>query len=219
MFNQNKKLSEILRITSLTTACNVLLFMVGSACMTTTDMRSLQEIPTMNASFLKDIHYSGKNYLDRRDIGIHFSMQKSANWVPIKVPTDLDIFILDGKYREVDYYHFLAFNNWYKKLIHKTGLYSGQDRSRANDCDNFAMLYKSLLGISAYKSGDNIDLAVAVVVVRQKNKFGGIPASDSLHMVNLVFTTRGWFIYEPQTNAFVKLENYPNQEFVRYMIL
>ena len=164
MFKRNKKLNEIWRITSLTTATNIFLFMVGSACTTTTDMRSLQEIPTMNASFLTDVHYSGKNYLDRRDIGIHFSMQKSANWVPIKVPTDLDIFILDGKYREVEYYHFLAFNNWFRKLIHQTGLNTGLDKTRSNDCDNFAMLYKSLLGISAYKSGDTIDLAVAVVV-------------------------------------------------------
>ena len=36
------------------------------------------------------------------------------------------------------------------------------------------MLYKSLMGVSAYKSGDKLEMGVAVVVVRQVNEFGGI---------------------------------------------
>lgn len=214
-----KNIKRICRVTSLTTATNILFFMVGSACMTKTNMKNFEEIPTMNSMFLTDIHYSGKNYIDRGDIGLHFSLQKSKNWVPTNVPKDFNVFMLDGRYREVDYYHFLEFNNWFRKLIHSTGLYSGLDEGSSHDCDNFAMLYKSLLGVSAYKSGDKIDLAVAVMVVRQVNDYGGISASDGFHMVNLVFTTRGWFIFEPQTNKFIKLEHYPNQKYLQYMIL
>ena len=40
------------------------------------------------------------------------------------------------------------------------------------------MLYKSLMGISAYKSGDKLEMGVAVVVVRQVNEFGGIPEPE-----------------------------------------
>ena len=39
------------------------------------------------------------------------------------------------------------------------------------------MLYKSLMGVSAYKSGtleDYLEIGVAVVVVKQVNEFGGI---------------------------------------------
>ena len=37
-------------------------------------------------------------------------------------------------------------------------------------------------------------------------------------MVNLVFTGK-WLIFEPQTGKYIELENYPNQEYVQYMIL
>jgi len=75
------------------------------------------------------------------------------------------------------------------------------------------------MGVSAYKSGDDLEIGVAVVVVKQVHEFGGIPGTGGLHMVNLVFTNQGWFIFEPQTGDFILLEDYPNQEFVQYMIL
>ena len=62
-------------------------------------------------------------------------------------------------------------------------------------------------------------MGVAVVVVQQVYEFGGIPTTGGLHMVNLVFTTQGWLILEPQTMKYIKLEDYPNQEYVQYMIL
>ena len=128
--------------------------------------------------------------------------------------------LFDARYRVVDYYHFRKFNNWFEKLLFEAGIQSGQESNHpALDCDNFAMLYKSTMGVSAYKSGDKYEMGVAVVVVRQVNEFGGVPASNGLHMVNLVFTTHGWLILEPQTMKYIKLENYPNQEYVQYMIL
>ncbi len=80
------------------------------------------------------------------------------------------------------------------------------------------MLYKSLMGISAYKSADNEEPSVAVVVVSQINEYGGIPASKGLHMVNLVMTNNGWFIFEPQSGKYILLEKYPNQEYIKYII-
>mgnify|MGYP001242292227 CR=1 FL=1 len=83
---------------------------------------------------------------------------------------------------------------------------------------NFALLYKSLLGVSGYKSGEPDEPAVAVMVVQQRNAWGGIP-EGGLHMVNLVFTLEGWFVYEPQTGKRILLENYPNAEYVQYILL
>ena len=61
-------------------------------------------------------------------------------------------------------------------------------------------------------------MAVGIVVVRQVNEFAGIPGTGGLHAVNLVMTTRGWYIFEPQTNEFMLLEDYPNQEYIQYII-
>ena len=62
-----------------------------------------------------------------------------------------------------------------------------ENNHQALDCDNFAMLYKSLMGVSAYKSGDKLEMGVAVVVVRQVNEFGGIPLNR--------WTTYGQFVF------------------------
>lgn len=196
-----------------------IVFMAGSSCRTKTDMRELVNIPIMQNEKIQH-QTNPKNYLDRFDIGRHFSQQKSKNWVDTKIPKDFGVVMLDSRYREVDYYHFRKFNNWFDKLLFEAGIQSGVESNHpALDCDNFAMLYKSLMGVSAYKSGDKYEMGVAVVVVRQVNEFGGIPGTNGLHMVNLVFTTKGWLILEPQTMKYIKLENYPNQEFVQYLIL
>ena len=196
-----------------------IVLMAGSSCKTKADFKELVEIPVMQGENIKH-NLNPKNYLDRFDIGRHFSQQKSKNWVDTKIPKDFGVVMLDGRYREVDYFHFKKFNAWFEKLLFESGIQSGVVSNHpALDCDNFAMLYKSLMGVSAYKSGDKYEMGVAVVVVRQINEFGGIPAGEGLHMVNLVFTTNGWLILEPQTMEYIKLENYPNQEYVQYMIL
>lgn len=196
-----------------------IVFMAGSSCKTKTDMRELVDIPVMQGEKIEN-SFKPKNYIDRHTIGQHFSMQKSANWVNTKVPTDFKVVMLDTRYRQVDYFHFRKFNSWFKKLMFEAGIQPGiENNHQALDCDNFAMLYKSLMGVSAYKSGDKLEMGVAVVVVRQVNEFGGIPGTGGLHMVNLVFTPGKWLIFEPQTGEYIKLEDYPNQEFVQYMIL
>ena len=118
-------------------------------------MKELVEIPVMEGDKIEH-RTNPKNYLDRFDIGRHFSQQKSRNWVDTKVPTDFKVIMLDTRYRQVDYFHFLRkFNNWFKKLMFEAGIQSGMENNhQALDCDNFAMLYKSLMGVSAYKSGD-----------------------------------------------------------------
>ena len=86
------------------------------------------------------------------------------------------------------------------------------------DCDNFAMLYKSMMSVSAYKANSDNEPCVALLVVRQVNKFGGVP-TGGLHMVNLVMTNQGWFVIEPQTGEFISLEKYPNQQYVQLLII
>lgn len=161
---------------------------------------------------------SSEQKVKRNDIGLYFAQQKTFNWVDTKVPTDIKVTLFDANYKAVDYYFFLKFNKWFEKLKFENGIMA-MDQKENLDCDNFAMLYKSLMGISGYKSSSESEPSVAVVVVRQVNEYGGIPASNGLHMVNLVMTNNGWFIFEPQSGKFILLENYPNQEFIKYLIL
>lgn len=161
---------------------------------------------------------SSKQEVKRNDIGLYFAQQKTFNWVDTKVPTDIKVTLFDVNYKAVDYYFFLKFNKWFEKLKFENGIMP-IDQKENLDCDNFAMLYKSLMGISGYKSLNKSEPSVAVVVVRQVNEYGGIPASNGLHMVNLVMTNNGWFIFEPQSGQFTLLEQYPNQEFIEYLML
>lgn len=154
---------------------------------------------------------------DRQRLGFHFNHQKGHNSVPIDVPTDIGMLILDSKYQSVDYFYFKKFNKWFKNLVFENGVMAiGQNE--IIDCDNFAMLYKSLFSVGAYASNNSQEFAVASVIVMQENPFGGIP-SGGLHMLNLVFTTRAWYIFEPQTGEYIELENYPNQKHIKFIIL
>ena len=195
--------------------CMAFSFIIGfitwgvTSCKTETKFEELLSIP------IQDNNIAGT--ISRKDLGLFFSQQKSHNWTSTKVPTDIKMFLLDNQYEEVDYYFFMQFNNWFKKLKFENGIMPINQKENL-DCDNFALLYKSLMGISSYKGSSKLEPAVAVMVVEQKNEFGGIP-SGYLHMINLVFTNNGWYVIEAQTGKFIKLENYPNQSFVKYFIL
>lgn len=154
---------------------------------------------------------------DRQRLGFHFNHQRGHNSVAIDVPTDIGMLILDSKYQSVDYFYFKKFNKWFKNLVFENGVMAiGQNE--IIDCDNFAMLYKSLFSVGAYASNNSQEFAVASVIVMQENPFGGIP-SGGLHMLNLVFTNRDWYIFEPQTGQYIELQNYPNQKHIKFIIL
>lgn len=169
---------------------------------------------------LKDIpkHPEIRGEITRSTLGLHFSRGKSHNWKDTEVPHDIQMVLLDTSYNKVDYFYFLKFNKWFKKVKFENGLMP-IDQNQALDCDNFAMLYKSTMGIASYASKQDKELAVASVVVKQMKEFGGIPAQQGLHMVNLIFTTKDWYIFEPQTGEFIELHKYPNQKYIKYIIL
>ena len=154
----------------------------------------------------------------KKDFLYHFTTQRAHNSVPMKVPTNIKLLLWDSKYDQVDYYFFRKFNNWFSDLLFENGLLSLGEGGEALDCENYAMLYKSTISLASFKSGSKNELAVGIVVVRQVNEFGRIPGTGGLHAVNLVLTGKGWFIFEPQTNEFILLEKYPNQEYIQYII-
>jgi len=155
--------------------------------------------------------------IDRQKLGFHFNYQKGHNSQKIEVPRDVEMIILDNRYQTVDYFYFKKFNKWFKSLVFENGIMPIM-QNETIDCDNFAMLYKSLMSVAAYASNNSQEFAVAAVAVMQVNEFGGIP-SGGLHMLNLVFTNKDWYIYEPQTGKYIELHKYPNQKYIKYIIL
>ena len=194
-----KKLLKIFFIVFLFCSCNK------------QNLEELSEIP----NFERDDETS---VLKRQDIGYHFNHQREYNYKKLRTPRDIGVLLFDSKFDQVDYFYFLKFNNWFEKLKFENGIMP-IDQEENLDCDNFALLYKSLMGIGAYKNGNKNEPAVAVLIVEQRHAFGGIPASPgSLHMINLIITNNGWFIFEAQTGAKKLIEEYPNQEYLKYLI-
>lgn len=192
-----------------------------SLCLVAIASLSMVACNQTNLDELKDIpkiENSEANKIFKRDFAYHFTTQRAHNSVPMKVPTDIKLLLWDNKYDQVDYYFFRKFNNWFSDLLFENGLLSLGEGGEALDCENYAMLYKSTISLASFKSGSKNELAVGIVVVRQVNEFGRIPGTGGLHAVNLVLTGKGWFIFEPQTNEFILLEKYPNQEYIQYII-
>ena len=121
--------------------------LLTSSCKTTTNMDELESIPVME--YTKD-NETGTNYLTKARVARSFLSKKAFNNVPTKTPDNFKVMVFDGRYRTVDYYHFRDFNKWFRKLLFDTGLMSGIEGARQNlDCDNYAMLYKSVMGVSS----------------------------------------------------------------------
>ena len=177
-----------------------------------------------NYDELKDIPeivYGGdgkRDMITRSKLGYHFNYQRGRNSERIQIPTNVNMFLLDEKYREVDYTWFRKFNNWFKDMLYKNNMQALGGNGETADCDNYAMLYKSLMSAAAYKAGEKTEPAVLLMLVNQQQPFGGIPAGGS-HLCIMVMTSRGWFVVEPQTGQFDEMRNYPNQSTVRLLMI
>lgn len=165
---------------------------------------------------LPDIVYPPNSEMSLFKLGRHFGHQLGHNSRQIQVPRDVRMVMLDGKYASVDYHWFLRYNNWFSDMLFHNGLMSLGGHPENFDCDNYAMLYKSLMSVAAYKAKETVEPAVATVFVENRHAFGGVPAGG-LHMVVLVMTSREWYIVEPQTGEYIELHNYPNQQHVKML--
>ena len=112
---------------------------------------------------------------------------------------------LDRHFVGVKYSYFEKFNVWYKET---TNGINNKQNNESFDCDNHALLYKSLFSISTLKKDVKREILVGVILVEQSEHYLGIPATNR-HALNVVFTDKGWVVYEPQTNKLCMLINYP----------
>ena len=113
----------------------------------------------------------------------------------------------DFHYIGITHSYFEEYTKWFLNV--KTNLLNGST-PESFDCDNFSLLYKSLLSTAVYKNNKDKEILVGVIMVRQKHPMLGIPAGV-LHALNIVKTDMGWFVVEPQTGEFINLKDYPNE--------
>jgi hypothetical protein len=193
-------------------ACLILAVIGFLASCYDTKFNEIEKIPKVEKQ-----EYLSYSLWRREDFGKRFSRQIGHNSVQIKVPKDVKFLLLDYQYRTVDYFFFRKFNSWFEGVKFGNGIMPINQKENL-DCDNFALLYKSLFSIANYKSNIEHEPAVGLVLVEQRNPFGGIP-SGFLHMVNIVFCNKNWYIFEPQTGEFIELNKYPNQEYIINIII
>ena len=155
-------------------------------------------VATANSSILTSIptpiyHFPSKTSFDiQREVQPDFQN---------KIPS----VTLDSHYIGVKYDYFLEFNKWYTK---QTKGVSNDKNNESFDCDNHAMLYKSLFSIGTLKNDFKREIMVGVILVEQTEKYLGIPPTRR-HALNIIFTDKGWIVYEPQTNLMCNLKEYP----------
>jgi hypothetical protein len=121
--------------------------------------------------------------------------------------------LLDGNYFVWEYDNAIKFLKEYRKSV-----WDIHYKSTARDCDDFAFDFKNWVQFN-YADSYNLDAAipVAIIFVNQKHEFGGVPAGG-YHTLIGIATNQGVLIYEPQSGHYDTLENYPNAEWIFYII-
>ena len=114
----------------------------------------------------------------------------------------------DRHYVGVDFRYFIGYTTWFNKF---RGKYFPSYIDQAFDCDNFAFLYKDLMISSAFKKSYKLQqILVGVVVVDSINEFHGIGGTGGNHALNIIHTSAGWYIVEPQNGKHTPYEKYTN---------
>ena len=68
------------------------------------------------------------------------------------------------------------------------------------------------MSVSSYKNDNVHDALVGIIYVKQAHEFGGVGTADNVfHALNIVGTSSGWFVFEPQTGYYDRLEHYKNE--------
>lgn len=104
-----------------------------------------------------------------------------------------------------------SFLPYYVHLKTQLGLHHATE---GFDCDNFAALLKQELAFANRRSAfvSQGDVPCALMKVQQVEAFGAVPSlGEDYHSLNLIRTSEGWYVIEPQDASIVRLDNYPNR--------
>jgi hypothetical protein len=86
------------------------------------------------------------------------------------------------------------------------------------DCENYSSLLSALTTVRIWKAGYyDTRGAMGWMRVDAKNEWAGLP--PMMHALMFGVTEKGLFIIEPQNGQYVKLEDYPNKQFIQEVFL
>tara|TARA_Y100000593_G_scaffold94566_1_gene194313 strand:- start:1909 stop:2445 length:537 start_codon:yes stop_codon:yes gene_type:complete len=123
-------------------------------------------------------------------------------------PNCQDISYADNYYIGLDFLSFKKQVHTFHKL---TANYTSRSNKESFDCDNIAFLYKTLVASTTLIAKTNYEPLIGVAFVRQENKAMGLSSIGFVHAVNIIYTSEGWYMLEPQTGLFMSLQKYPNK--------
>ena len=136
---------------------------------------------------------------------VDFSMIKAEDESPA----------IDDKYIAIEFDEFVKAIRAFHSL-HGVEPYKKQSR----DCDDFAFKFYSWARFDRAFDYAKSEAAIGVFVifVEHRDAFGNITGSNQNHALNLVLTTRGWMVFEPQSLTYTPFELYPNRNNVYFLV-
>jgi len=121
----------------------------------------------------------------------------------------------DKQFVGITYKYFKQYNKWYAKFSKKITTDSFKNNKDTHpgetfDCEDHAMMYKTMMTLATTKTtSPKRGLLVGILFVYHENEQLGI-TQPGAHALNLIHTSKGWMVYEPQTGQTCKLSKYKN---------
>lgn len=116
----------------------------------------------------------------------------------------------------------LPSHDWLEELLDSYDDLLGETRVQAKadvwDCENYSSLLNSLATVRIWKAGYyDTRGAIGWMRVDAKNQWAGLP--PMMHALIFAVTEKGLFVIEPQNGHYIRLERYPNKEFIQEVFL
>jgi len=118
--------------------------------------------------------------------------------------------------------YIIPHHDWLVDLLDSYGALLKRTKVKAKadtwDCENYSALLNALTTVSIWKAGYyETRAAFGWMRVDAKNEWAGLPGV--MHALMFGVTDKGLFVIEPQNGHRIKLEDYPNRQFIQEVFL
>lgn len=117
--------------------------------------------------------------------------------------TEANIRAFDSTHYSIDKATFKAIAATFLELLSQSDL-----NHEVFDCDDFALVFKSVVSLQGLKDGKNY--ACGILGVKQTHAFAGVPKGE-LHQLNIIILEGAAIVVEPQAMQGIHLTKYKNQ--------
>jgi hypothetical protein len=123
--------------------------------------------------------------------------------------------------REIKHF-ILPSHDWMIELLAAYNTFLDQVKVKAKaevwDCENYSSFLNSFATVRIWKAGYyDTRGAIGWMRVDAQNEWAGLP--PMMHALVFAVTEKGLFVAEPQNGQYIKLEDYPNKQFIQEVFL